>query len=1309
MPEQTEPKSDKPKREPKPKKPRADKPKSDNEGSGTKYIDDLDDEEFNAADLVMEDNVKDEDFQLDSDDDEAMEVRPRRSGGGRAAGSSSRQPQRNGSRRAAAAGVAAAVAAAAAAEGYAYDHPAAAAAATPTQPFQQQQQSYDNYNTLGNMGQATSSGGAVINNNSTGYYSASNSRRNKSSRGSRGRNKASTWSDDEEFAADEDIDDDDEFLMEEEYMGDINDNDDDDGSNKFVIGSYQNSDFSNMVLKRDHYNRPLWVCSDGRIFLETYSPIYKQAYDFLIAIAEPVCRPESIHEYVLTPQSLYAAVSVGLDKGTIISVLDKLSKVKLTLKLKKFIVSATKNYGKVKLVLKHNRFWLETAETEVLERLLANPTIHAARAFDTPGADARGLVRRAALKEHAAARLFKATLAAAQEGAAAAATNDLAAGAGDSELAVAANAVVNRAAAPGSSTAAAAAATVIDGIGTNCPQQQQAAQPPSPQAAAAAATGGRLRFNPFGDSESESDPEDFIGISRRQPASQAEAAAAAPSPPIETAVAAAAAANAAADAIISSANVTGGVAAGQPVTNGAAAARGGGAEQMDVGGANDGGGDSPVVGGRMRRKRAAAIESDDEDDAGAVGAPNQQPQGDMDIEEADIEELEAMAVDAEQQQQPQRRGRLAATAALAAVTEAIAGDRVGQGVEKGIGSSGGGAAAAERNDTGSAAGAAVDGAADGGYEEHQEEEDPEREIFAFEIQPQEVERVKQVCMPPGRDNRGGLDLPVLEEYDFSHDTTNPPLDIGLKPGVQLRPYQEKSLSKMFGNGRARSGIIVLPCGAGKSLVGVAAASRIKKSCLCLCTSSVSVDQWSHQFKQWTNLQDTDIVKFVAGTGSNDALAEQNKQCLTSPCVCVTTFNMIAHMGKRSAYGEAMMNLIRGQEWGLVLLDEVHVVPARMFRTVTGTVKAHCKLGLTATLVREDELIGDLNFLIGPKLYEANWLDLTRAGHIANVQCVEVWCPMTREFYAEYLNREASNDQIKQLLYVMNPNKFMVCQYLVRWHEQVRGDKVIVFSDNVYALEAYARALNRPFIYGKTSHQERTMVLSAFKNNPQLNCIFLSKVGDNSLDIPEANVLIQISSHAGSRRQEAQRLGRILRAKKGKPGSGEEDDFNAFFYTLVSRDTQEMYYSAKRQQFLVDQGYAFKVIPNLHQQAAAEDWVKYRTQDQQLELLGQVLHAKEVAESLARECGKDVQEAGDKEDLVAAQKGWNGRFGGKGRKLGPRSIGAVSGGAEYMYNEYTRAGQKGAAGGQVMLSGPQGLVAKQERAARTKKIRQKLAG
>uniref|UniRef100_A0A1D2AEI6 DNA 3'-5' helicase n=1 Tax=Auxenochlorella protothecoides TaxID=3075 RepID=A0A1D2AEI6_AUXPR len=718
----------------------------------------------------------------------------------------------------------------------------------------------------------------------------------------------------------------------------------------YVLGAQDEkfANFSSLPMRPDHPNRPLWVCPDGRIFLETFSRVYKQAYDFLIACAEPVSRPEFIHEYALTPHSLYAAVSIGLDTPTIVGVLGRLSKCGLPAEVRAFIEASTENYGKVKLVLQRNAFFVESPYPAVLRRLLHDPVIRASRVLRA--ADDCFEVS-AAVRDAAAATLAK---------------TDVEAGGEEAE----------------------------EGRGGG-----EAAGP------------------------------DGAGASARGP-SQGEAPAAPAGP----------------------------------------------AYLID-----------PV------------------------------------------------------------------------------------------------------------------------------EIDPDRELHAFEIEAAQVEHVKQRCLP------GGLNYPMLEEYDFRGDVANPTLSMELRPHVSHRPYQEKSLAKMFGNGRARSGIIVLPCGAGKSLVGVSAAARMKKSCLVLCTNAVSVDQWKYQFQMWTSLRDDQMCRFTSANHEWFAAAAG---------VCVTTYTMVAYSGRRSEESENVMNEIMNREWGLIILDEVHVVPAQMFRKVIGIVKAHCKLGLTATLVREDHLITDLNFLIGPKLYEANWLDLTRAGHIANVQCAEVWCPMTREFYREYLRPGTPVTQ-RQLLYVMNPSKLQACQFLVQYHER-RGDKVIVFSDNIYALREYAVRMKRPFIYGATGHQERTRILHAFKHNPEVNTVFLSKVGDNSLDIPEANVLVQISSHAGSRRQEAQRLGRILRKKKARLGVGEAEEFDAFFYTLVSNDTQEVYFTSKRQQFLVDQGYSYKVIPSLLENAGGEEGLLLSSLDEQLDVLAAILAANETDigdENLAEVDGVPLRKSG----------------------------------------------------------------------------------
>lgn len=462
-------------------------------------------------------------------------------------------------------------------------------------------------------------------------------------------------------------------------------------------------------------------------------------------------------------------------------------------------------------------------------------------------------------------------------------------------------------------------------------------------------------------------------------------------------------------------------------------------------------------------------------------------------------------------------------------------------------------------------------------DEEGEEEEVRQIVNQFEIQNGKRDVVAKQCLDLG--------FPAVSEYDFEGDTVNPNLPIDLKASTQIRPYQEKALSKMFGNGRGKSGIIVLPCGAGKTLVGITAACHIKKSVMVLCTSAMSTHQWANEFRKWSEIDEQDIAVFTAG---------EKRKFARESGVLVTTYSILTASTKRAYDTQIMMDWINSTEWGLMILDEVHVVPAKMFRKVDH-ISAHCKLGLTATLLREDDKIGDLNFLIGPKLYEANWMELADQGHIAKVQCAEVWCPMSMEFYQEY---QRETNRKRALYYMMNPIKYQVCQYLIDYHER-RGDKIIVFSDNIFALQHYAKSMGKYFISGQTSNTERIDVLNKFQNEDSVRTLFLSKVGDTSLDLPEATCLIQISSHYGSRRQEAQRLGRILRAKRRN-----DEGFNAFFYSLVSKDTNEMHYSAKRQAFLVDQGYAFKTITHLAGMSSMKT-LRYKTKTERMELLSQV--------------------------------------------------------------------------------------------------------
>ncbi|CAB3984584.1 TFIIH basal transcription factor complex helicase XPB subunit-like [Paramuricea clavata] len=397
-------------------------------------------------------------------------------------------------------------------------------------------------------------------------------------------------------------------------------------------------------LKLDYESRPLWVAPDGHIFLESFSPVYKHAHDFLIAISEPVCRPEHVHEYRLTAYSLYAAVSVGLQTNDIIEYLRRLSKTSIPDGIIQFIKLCTLSYGKVKLVLKHNRYFVESSFPEVLQTLLR---------------------------------------------------------------------------------------------------------------------------------------------------------------------------------------------------------------------------DSDV---QMCRKR-----------------------NDTDMTETDTQLL-STTVSTKSVFQPHKvRSSTTPTTGITNIEEET-----------------------EKTEADSAIPTDITDYID---KIDQDEDEEETQSFSFEIAQEHIETLQRKCIE--------LDYPLLAEYDFKNDTINPDLNADLKPTTVLRPYQEKSLRKMFGNGRARSGVIVLPCGAGKTLVGVTAACTVRKRCIVLCTSGVAVEQWRSQFKLWSTVEDRHIYCFTADSKSKPGGCS----------IAISTYSMISHSGKRSWEAEQVMNFLQGQEWGLMLLDEVHTIPARQFRRV----------------------------------------------------------------------------------------------------------------------------------------------------------------------------------------------------------------------------------------------------------------------------------------------------------------------------------------------------------------------------------------
>mmetsp|Transcript_37352 Transcript_37352/g.99440 ORF Transcript_37352/g.99440 Transcript_37352/m.99440 type:complete len:462 (+) Transcript_37352:1408-2793(+) len=278
-----------------------------------------------------------------------------------------------------------------------------------------------------------------------------------------------------------------------------------------------------------------------------------------------------------------------------------------------------------------------------------------------------------------------------------------------------------------------------------------------------------------------------------------------------------------------------------------------------------------------------------------------------------------------------------------------------------------------------------------------------------------------------------LDCPLVEEYDYIHDTHVLNIKIDFSPTAYIRNYQEKSLSKIFNKGRARSGVIVLPCGAGKTIIGIIAVCIIKKISLVVCNSTVSVEQWKRQFLKWSNLKDKKIKKFITGSF-------EMKKNITGEIV-ITTYSMISFGGQRARLSASLLREIKKDEWGVTLLDEVHVVPANVFRKVLGIIKTHSKLGLTATLLREDRKVGDINFLIGPKLYETNWLDLEKFGYLATACCAEICCNMPSDYYSCYLSESIST---RQVLCALNPNKAEICDFFNKISRKKRRSCFSIF-------------------------------------------------------------------------------------------------------------------------------------------------------------------------------------------------------------------------------------------------------------------------
>jgi len=358
----------------------------------------------------------------------------------------------------------------------------------------------------------------------------------------------------------------------------------------------------------------------------------------------------------------------------------------------------------------------------------------------------------------------------------------------------------------------------------------------------------------------------------------------------------------------------------------------------------------------------------------------------------------------------------------------------------------------------------------------------------------------------------------------------------------LRDYQKQAAESFWHGG---SGVVVLPCGAGKTLVGAAAMAHAQATTLILVTNTVSARQWKDELVRRTSLTPEEIGEY---SGSVKEIRP----------VTIATYQVLT-MRRKGVYPH--LELLDARDWGLIVYDEVHLLPAPIFR-MTANLQARRRVGLTATLVREDGREGDVFSLIGPKRYDAPWKDIEAQGWIAPADCVEVRVTLPTDERLVYATSEADE---RYRLASCTHHKIDVVRQLVDSHP---GQPTLVIGQYIDQLDEIAAALDAPVIKGETPVKERQRLFDAFRSG-EIGLLVVSKVANFSIDLPSAEVAIQVSGSFGSRQEEAQRLGRLLRPKsEGK---------TAHFYTIVSRDTVDAEFAQNRQRFLAEQGYAYRIV------------------------------------------------------------------------------------------------------------------------------------
>ncbi len=379
--------------------------------------------------------------------------------------------------------------------------------------------------------------------------------------------------------------------------------------------------------------------------------------------------------------------------------------------------------------------------------------------------------------------------------------------------------------------------------------------------------------------------------------------------------------------------------------------------------------------------------------------------------------------------------------------------------------------------------------------------------------------------------------------DFAGYVDGQAHDISLKQNDwKIRPYQELAAEGFWHGG---SGVVVLPCGAGKTIVGAAAMAHAKATTLILVTNTIAARQWREELLHRTTLNEDEIGEY---SGAKKEIRP----------VTIATYQVMTKK-KNGVYSH--LDLFDTHDWGLIIYDEVHLLPAPIFR-FTADIQSRRRLGLTATLVREDGMEGEVFSLIGPKRFDVPWKEIEAQGYIAPAECIEVRVNLTQAERLEYATAEPEERYRKC---ATTRTKRDVVEELVGLHA---GEQILVIGQYIDQLDDLSETLGVPVIKGETPIKERERLFAAFRTG-EITCLVVSKVANFSIDLPEATIAIQVSGAFGSRQEEAQRLGRIVRPKV--------DGRGAKFYSVVSRDTIDQDFAQNRQLFLAEQGYSYRII------------------------------------------------------------------------------------------------------------------------------------